>query len=47
MKKEFDPVTGITTWKMTKWYNKTILVLGYVYTVIIVLAFLKGFFSGL
>ena len=33
-------------WKLTKWYEKVVYIIGWIYTVLMLLAFIVGFVEG-
>jgi len=47
MKTKYDKETGITSWIISSWWQKTIYVLSFIYTGWLLFCFLMGLFIGL
>lgn len=47
MERTYSRDTGKTTWSFTSWYEKTVLIFGWIITVYLLLAFVVGFITGL
>jgi hypothetical protein len=47
MNTTYSPDTGKRTWGLTRWYEKTIYVIGFICTIYFAIAFMVGFVIGL